>query len=145
MKIVDAAEPDQPADPCRATPAETSSDVRGHSMRWREKPVADLLRRNQAVAVAVRLSNKCRMVRVGLNLLAKPEDKVVHRPCQRHIRVSPHEMKQFVPGYHMSGSLGEALENFKFTIGQHERLPRRRGAGGRGGGERLPPSGGGGR
>jgi hypothetical protein len=77
-------------------------------MRWREKPFADLLRRNQAVAVAVRLSNKCRMVRVGLNLLAKPEDKVVHRPCQRHIRVSPHEMKQFVPGYYMSGSLGEA-------------------------------------
>src|SRR4030095_3850686 len=74
------------------------------------------------LSVAVRLANVGGMARVGLELVTKPEDEVVHCACERRIRVAPYQPQQFIPRDDVSGPFGEAVQDLELAIGQFQSL-----------------------
>ena len=58
------------------------------------------------------------MARIGLELVAKPEDEVVHGARERRVRIAPDQVQQLVPRYHMAGPFGEAVQDLELSVGQ---------------------------
>src|SRR5262249_31293170 len=94
-------------------PTPSSGSCRSRTSRRRS-----LLRRNQAIPVAVRLPDERRMLRIAFELVAQAEDEVVDRPGERRVRVAPDEVQQLVARDDVAGALGEAPENLELPVGQ---------------------------
>src|SRR5688572_2303993 len=81
-----------------------------------------LLSGYQPVSITIRLANIGGMTGIGLQLVAKPEDEVVHRARQRRVGVAPDQVQQLVPRDHLAGSFGEAVEDLELPVGQLDAL-----------------------
>ena len=58
------------------------------------------------------------MAGIGLELVAKPEDEVVHGARERRVRIAPDQVQQLVAGHHVAGPFGEAVQDLELAIGQ---------------------------
>ena len=74
--------------------------------------------RDQPVSVAVCLADVNGMARIGLELVAKPEDEVVHGARERRVRVAPYPVEQLVPGHHVAGPFSQAVQDLELPVGQ---------------------------
>ena len=58
------------------------------------------------------------MAGIGLQLVAEPEDEVVHGARQRRIRVTPHQVQQLVPRHDVADPLGQAVQDLELPVGE---------------------------
>ena len=62
------------------------------------------------------------MAGIGLQLVAKPEDEVIHGARERRVRVAPDQVEQLVPRHHVAGPFGEAVQDLELPVGQLDAL-----------------------
>src|SRR5271154_5335482 len=82
-------------------------------------------RERQVVPVAVRRVKELRLVRVGFDLLAQPQDGLVHGPVRvRHVRVAPDDPEQLVAMHDAVRALREIAEHRELPARQLDRFSR---------------------
>src|SRR6184192_4365301 len=77
--------------------------------------------RRQAIAVPVHGVDEARVVRVGLDLLPQPRDRVVDRPRARDVEIAPHLAQQLAPVDDALPALGQVLEQLQLAVREVQR------------------------
>ena len=63
------------------------------------------------------------MTGIGLELVAKAEDEVVHRAREGRVGIAPDQMQQLITRHDVASAFGEAMQDLELPIGQLHTLP----------------------